>query len=111
MAVTIANQIENHRGVYFEATGDGATTALVVSHNRNKRPNHSVTATGNLLAGTSVERRSGSGGLQMPNGTAVAISSVSINNTTGAITVNTTAAIANGTKAAFAVVFDQQCGE
>jgi hypothetical protein len=43
MAVTYSNIIRNHRGLYFEATGDGATTALTVNAQcRRSRQHHSV---------------------------------------------------------------------
>lgn len=106
MAVTIANQVENHRGIYFEATGDGSTTALVISHNRSLH--NSPTASAFVVTGPTgqPDRRSERGGHNFPaNGTAVTVSSVVV--TATQITVNTSAAIGNGTKAYVAVVFDK----
>jgi hypothetical protein len=40
MAVTYSNIIRNHRGLYFEVTGDGATTALTVNHNCRRSCQH-----------------------------------------------------------------------
>src|SRR5437899_615697 len=105
MAVTIANQIENHRGLSWEVTGDGATTSWTVTHGRFAKPNHSLQVFG-VTSPTSFSRRSGRGGLfTAEDGTAVAVTSTSLSSKT--LTVNTTAAIGNGTKAYFVAVFDQ----
>lgn len=105
MAVSIANVIRNHRGLYFEATGDGVTTALVVNHNNGVHANQTAQATV-LTAGTNFATHSGKGGFVVPQtGTPVTVSSVSV--TTTQVTVNTSAAVGNGTKAYVAVVFDQ----
>lgn len=106
MAVTIANVIRNHRGLYFEATGDGATTALVVNHMNGVHANTTATATV-LTAPTGFHPgTSGKGGFIYPTGgTPVTVSSVSVTST--AVTVNTSAAVGNGTKAYVSVVFDQ----
>lgn len=108
MAVTIANQIRNHRGLYAEVTGDGATTALVFTHNSGVHV--STTASAFVVTAPSspqTERRSNRGGFHFPaDGTAATISSVVVTATT--VTVNTSAAIGNGTKAFVAVVFDQE---
>ncbi len=105
MAVTYGNMICNHRGCYFEATGDGATTALTVNHARAVPANPTATATV-LTAGTGFERPSGKGGFVFPTaGTAVTVSSVSV--TSSSVTVNTSAAVGNGTKAYVSVVFDK----
>jgi hypothetical protein len=106
MAVTIANQQENHRGLYAEVTGDGATTVLVFTHHRGVHAGQTATAT--VLTGPSATRetKSGSGGFHYPaSGTAVTVSSVVVTSTT--ITVTTSAAITNATVAYVAVVFDQ----
>ena len=105
MAVTIANQVRNHRGLYTEVTGDGTTTALVFTHNNGVHANQTATATV-VTAGTGFERTSGKGGFVYPTaGTPVTVSSVTVTSTT--VTVNTSAAIGNGTKAYVSVVFDQ----
>jgi hypothetical protein len=101
MAVAIANQVENHRGMYFEVTGDGATTTFTCTHNRFKRPNHTMVVKG-VTAPTVLDRKQGSGTLL---GTAVTISSSSCTN--GVLSVTTSPAIANGTKAHFMATFDQ----
>lgn len=105
MSVAIANVIRNHRGLYFEATGDGTTTALTVNHLNGVHT--STTATASVItAPTSFHNgKSGSGGFVFPFGTAQTVSSVSVTST--AVTVNTSAAIGNGTKAYVVVVFDQ----
>lgn len=106
MAVTYANIVRNSRGLYFEVTGDGATTALVVNHLNGVHANTTASATV-LTAPTSFHNgQSGKGGFVYPNGgTAVTVSSVSVTST--AVTVNTSAAVGNGTKAYVSVVFDQ----
>jgi hypothetical protein len=106
MAVTIANQVRNHRGIYAEVTGDGATTALVFTHNTGVHANQ--TATASVMTGASGFRngQSGKGGFIYPDtGTSVTVSSVTVTPTQ--VTVNTSAAIGNGTKAYVAIVFDQ----
>lgn len=108
MAVTIANVKRNHRGVYFEATGDGSTTALTVNHMNGVHSGTTATAANCsvITAPTSFHNgKSGSGGFVFPFGTPVAISSVSVTST--AVTVNTGSAIGNGTVAYCVVVFDQ----
>lgn len=108
MAVTYANIIRNHRGCYFEVTGDGSTTALTVSHMNGVHANTTATIANCsvVTAPTSFHNgKSGSGGFVFPFGTAVTISSVSITST--AVTINTSAAVGNGTKAYCVVVFDQ----
>jgi hypothetical protein len=107
MAVTISNQIENHRGIYWEVTGDGATASFTVTHNRYRRPNHSVQVFG-VLVGTFRDRRSDRGGLETEvGGTVIALNSASVAPTTGIVSVTTTAAIGNGVKGYFVAVFDQ----
>jgi hypothetical protein len=106
MAVSYANQIENHRGLYFECTGDGATTALTVNHGRSVFANETASATVVTAPSGTFERHSGKGGFTFPqSGTPVAVSSVSV--TKSSVTVNTGAAVGNGTKAYVVVVFDQ----
>lgn len=107
MAVAFANQVNNHRGVYFEATGDGATTALTVNHGSGVHAG--TTATAFVVTGPTVStifRRSNRGGFHYPaDGTAVTVSSVTVSSTQ--VTVNTSAAVGNGTKAYCVVLFDQ----
>lgn len=106
MSVTYSNQIENHRGVYFEAVGDGVITALTVSHRRSVFGNTTAKATVTTAPSGANERKSGTGGFTYPaTGTAVTVSSVTVSSTS--ITVHTSAAVANATKAYVAVVFDQ----
>lgn len=106
MAVSIANQQENHRGLYAEVTGDGATTALVFTHHRKIPAGQTATATVITGPGANREAASGRGGFHFPAaGTGVTVSSVTVTATT--ITVNTSAAVGNGTVAYVAVVFDK----
>lgn len=106
MAVSYTNIISAHRGVYFEATGDGATTALTVNHNRGVHANTTATATVVTAPTGQFARHSSNGGFVYPQGgTPVTVSSVSV--TATAVTVNTSAAVGNGTKAYVSVVFDK----
>lgn len=106
MAVAYSNIINNHRGVYFEVTGDGVTTALTVAHGSGVHANHTATATVLTAASSFQNGSSGKGGFVYPAaGTKVTVSSVSV--TATSVTVNTSAAVGNGTKAYVAVVFDQ----
>ena len=110
MAVTIANVIRNARGLYFEATGDGATTALVVPHGGFKRTRTNATVKA-VTGASSFDRHSGFGGFHFPlNGTPVAITSTTVDNA-GNVTVNTTAAIANATKAYVVVLWSDAADE
>lgn len=104
MAIAGNSEVWNHRGVTFQATGDGATTQFTIANHRFNRSNFTCSAFG-VINPTSFDRPSGKGGLQHPAGTAVAISSCSVAN--GVCTVNTSAAVANGTVAYFTVVLDQ----
>lgn len=111
MSVTIGNQQENHRGVYFEATGDGATTALVVTHNRAFRPGTTFTGVCVVAPSTRItDRKSGCGGFIYPaDGTNKAISSIT--NSGQTLTVTTNTAIANATKGYVVVVASSEaCG-
>jgi hypothetical protein len=106
MAVTIANQQENHRGLYAEVTGDGVTTALVFTHHRCVPANATAVATVVTAVSGGFETTSGKGGFHFPpTGTAATVSSVAVTATT--VTVTTSAAVGNGTKAYVAVVFDK----
>jgi pyruvate/2-oxoacid:ferredoxin oxidoreductase beta subunit len=106
MAVTYRNIISNRRGCYFEVTGDGATTALTVSHSNSVHASTTATATVLTAASKFENGCSGKGGFVFPTaGTPVAVSSVSVAATS--VTVNTGAAVGNGTKAYVAVVFNQ----
>jgi hypothetical protein len=106
MAVTYSNIIRNHRGLYFEATGDGVITALTVTHNAGVHANTTASATVLTAVSGFHPGQSGKGGFIFPSaGTAATVSSVSVSAT--AVTVNTSAAVANGTKAYVSVVFDQ----
>lgn len=106
MAVTIANQTRNHRGFYAEVTGDGATTALVFTHNCGVHANSTASASVITAPSTTFETRSGKGGFKFATGTAATVSSVTV--TATQVTVNTSAAIANATVAYVVVVFDQE---
>jgi len=104
MSITVSNIQHNHRGLYFEAVGDGATTALTVAH--SGRPHANTTAKATVItAPSSYTHQSGRGGFLFPDGTSAAVSSVAV--TATSVTVNTSAAVGNGTKAYVAVVFDQ----
>ena len=106
MAVTIANIKRNHRGLYFEVTGDGSTTALTVTHGAGVHASTTATATVLTAASGLLPGASGKGGFVFPTaGTPITVSSVTVSATS--VTVNTSSAIANGTVADVAVVFGQ----
>ena len=105
MAVSYANAIRNHRGLYFEVTGDGTTTALVQNHLNGVHANTTASAQVVTTPTGFHNGKSSSGGFVFPFGTPVTVSSVSVTSTT--VTVNTSAAVGNGTKAYVVVVFDQ----
>jgi hypothetical protein len=92
--------------MYFEATGDGATTALSIANCCGVHANTTATATVLTAVSGFHPGTSGKGGFIFPtSGTAATVSSVSV--TAATITVNTGAAVANGTKAYVSVVFNQ----
>lgn len=106
MAVTYSNQQCSHRGCYFEVVGDGATTALTVNHMRAVPANATASAKVVTAPTAKSERGSNGGGFNFPpSGTSATVSSVSVTSTT--VTVNTSAAVANGTKAYVVVLFNQ----
>lgn len=104
MAISVINEAWNHRSVYYEYTGDGVTTQSSVSIRKFTRPGKTASASG-VTAATSVSNKSGKGGLLFPEGAPIAIASCVIAN--GVVTVTTSAAVANGTKAYMVVVLDQ----
>jgi hypothetical protein len=104
MAITIASEAWNHRCVYYEYTGDGVVTQSSVSLRKFVKPGTTASATG-VATPLTVSHQSGKGGLIFPSGTAIAIASCVIAN--GVVTVTTSAAVANGTKACIVVVLDQ----
>lgn len=108
MSVTVSNQVENHRAVSFQFTGDGSTTSIVVAHGRYKQPLGKRTVQAFLTTGSTLnERRSGRGGLRAPtDGTAVALNSVT-EDTAGNVTIVTTAAVTNAVVCTGVIVFDQ----
>lgn len=104
MSISVTNVMHNHRGVYGEFTGDGSTTAIPITH--AGRPHTNTTAKATVItAPSSFTHKSGAGGFLFPEGTSAAVSSVTVSATS--VTVNTSAAVGNGTKAYVAVVFDQ----
>jgi len=107
MAITISNQSDNHRSTYFEFTGDGVTTAIVVPiHGHQRHPGQSATAFVVTAPTSSDSSPSGKGGHSFPTaGTNVTVSSVVLSG--GNVTVNTSAAVGNGTKAFGVVVYTQ----
>lgn len=108
MAISLSNQVENHRGVYVQVTGDGATTAIPITfHQTNSRPNHTVKTVLAVTAPTGHFTHSGNGGFLAPSGgSAVTVSSTTLSG--NVITVNTSAAIGNGAVAHIVVLYDQQ---
>lgn len=111
MAISISNQIENHRSIYFEFTGDGATTNAVVTHSRYLQPLAARTCKAYLVTGdTKLSRVAGKGGHVFPeDGTAVPVTSCT-ESAAGVITVVCTSAVSNALKCKGVIVFDQTQG-
>lgn len=112
MSITIVNQVENARGVYFEFTGDGATTVIPVTHNSvHARPAPSVTAT--VFTNATPKRDNGgpsgnnTGLLGNHGGTAVTVSTAT--HAAGKSTVTLAAAAANATVHYAEVTFNNYC--
>src|SRR5579872_6905033 len=105
MSITVSNIQHNHRGVYGEFTGDGSTTAIPVPLTA-QYGGQPITGTATVTtAPTSFTHRSGKGGFLFPHGSDAAISSATVSG--GTLTVNTSAAVGNGTKAYICFVFDK----
>ena len=102
MAITATNIARNHRGVYFEFTGDGVSTQITVPHG-----NYSATRTAKafcLTGGSNYGRHSGFGGFHFPSGgTSIASTATS---TDGTVVLTTGSAVGNGTLAQCVVIFD-----
>lgn len=111
MAITISNQTENHRSVYFEFTGDGATTNVVVTHGRYLQPQAARTCKAYLVTGeTKLSRVSGRGGHTFPeDGTVVPVTSTT-ESAAGVVTIVCTSAVTNALKCKGVIVFDQHQG-
>ena len=111
MAISISNQVENHRSIYFEFTGDGATANAVVTHNQYRQPQAARTCKAYLVTGeTKLSRGLNRGGHIFPeDGTTVAVTSCT-EAASGAITVVCTSAVSNALKCKGVIVFDQPQG-
>lgn len=105
MSVTVANVVRNHRGLYFEATGDGSTTAITVPHLNGVH--NATTAKATVLTAPTKKQpgQSGTGGFLFPDGGTPVAATVTVTSTS--VTVTTGSAVGNGTVAYVAVVFDQ----
>lgn len=105
MAITVSNIQHNHRGVYGEFTGDGSTTAIPIPLTAHYG-GQTITGTASVVTTpTSYSHESGKGGFLFPKGTAATVSSATV--ASGTVTVTTSAAVGNGTKAYVAFVFDK----
>jgi hypothetical protein len=103
MSLTASNIQRNHRGLYFEFTGDGASTSITVPDGaigRTRSAKAFVTT-----AGSGHGNHSGYGGFRYPpTGTLWAATATdSANN----LTLTTTLAVTNAVVAQCAVIFDQ----
>lgn len=107
MAITISNQSDNHRSTYFEFTGDGSTTAIVVPIHGLQRHSGQTAKSFVVTAPTSSDSSpSGKGGHSFPTaGTSITVSSTVLSG--GNVTVTTSPAVGNGVKAYGVVVYDQ----
>lgn len=105
MAISASNIQQNHRAVYFEFTGDGASTSIAVTYPGRPRAKTAVATVITAPTSTS-DKPSGKGGLSYPTGgTNVAVSSCTLSGATA--TVVTSAAVTNGVKAYGIVVFNE----
>jgi|SRR5579872_6492486 len=105
MSITVTNVQHNHRGCYAEFTGDGSTTAIPVPLTA-QYGGQTITGSASVVTGpTSFTHKSGKGGFLFPEGTPVTVSSATVAG--GTLTVNTNAAVGNGTKAYVSFVFDK----
>jgi hypothetical protein len=104
MSITVSNIQHNHRAVYGEFTGDGATTAIPIplAAQYGGQPITGVATV--TTAPSSFTHRSSKGGFLFPHGTDAAIASATV--ASGVVTINTSAAVGNGTKAYVAFVFN-----
>jgi len=107
VAISASNIQGNHRGIYLEWIGDGATTSIVVPLSHiHTRPSMAGVATVLTAPTGTFERHSGKGGFIFPQGgTPVTVSSATVSN--GTPTVQTSAAVGNGTKAYCCYVFNE----
>lgn len=105
MAITASNVQHNHRGCYFEFTGDGSTTSLAVPLTAHYG-GQTITGVATVRTNpTSTSHESGKGGFLFPAGTNVNVASATVAN--GSLTVQTSAAVGAGVKAYAAFVFDK----
>lgn len=104
MSITVTNVQHNHRGCYAEFTGDGSTTAIPVPLTAHYGGQALTGVATVVTAPSSFTHQSGKGGFLFPSGTPVTVSSAVVAG--GTLTVNTSAAVGNGTKAYVAFVFN-----
>jgi len=104
MAITVSNVQQNHRSLYWEYTGDGATTASSATFPLHLHGKQTAVAT--VTTGPTTFESGHRGGLNYPtNGTNVPVASCTISGNT--ITVTTSAAVGNGTKAYVVAVLNE----
>jgi hypothetical protein len=89
---------QNHRGMYFEFIGDGATTVVKVAHSRFVRPGMTCTAQVVTAPTTQDSGNSNWGGHNVPKGTPATVSSAVVNSD-GTVSVTLSAAVTNATRA------------
>lgn len=108
MSLSASNVVGNHRGVYFEATGDGVTTTITVNltHLHTRAGDMTGAATVRTAPSGTAVHEGGKGGFYIAPGTNVPVSSAVVSN--GVLTVTTQAAIGNGTKAYGVYVLDNE---
>ena len=106
MSLAASNIQRNHRGLYFEFTGDGATTSITIPHGAFSR---SRTAKAYVsTAGSGHGNHSGYGGFRFPApNTGTSWSATATVSATGSLTLTTSSAVTNGVLAQCVVIFDQ----
>ena len=103
MAITVSNVQENHRSLYWEYTGDGATKASSATLPLHLHPGSTGVAT--VTTAATAFEPGHKGGLNYPTNGTNWPATVSISGNTVTVTTNT--AVTNAVKAFVVVVFDQ----
>jgi hypothetical protein len=108
MSITTSSVVANDRGMTWQYTGDGATTASTATFNQKLDSGIAINTATIVTAPTSFFARTEAAGLIFPFGTQPTVASSAINATTGVVTVTANAAVANGTVAYVAVTFNHE---
>ncbi len=108
MSITTSNVVANDRGMTWQFTGDGSTTATTATFSQKLDSGLTVSTATLITAPTSFASSTAAAGLIFPAGTSATVASKSINTTTGVVTVTANSAVGNGTVAYVAVTFNHE---